>query len=98
MATQNPPVPRPGGNASQLNLSAVTVIKASPGTLYTVNVITAGSTTGKINDCKTTGAIAASNQSVTIPLAVGSYPFTFPHFSGMVFTPGTGMVASISYS
>ncbi len=91
--------PRPGGNASKLNLSATTVVKATPGTCYTVNVTTAGGTTGAIYDNNSTSAgNTAAHLIATIPEAVGTYTMTFPAFTGIVFVPGTSMVASIAYS
>jgi len=89
---------RPGGSHSKLNLSAATVIKATPGTVFRVNVTTAGTTAGSISDCLTTGAVAPANLIATIPDVVGQYDVTFPALVGIVFTPGTGMVASISYA
>ena len=91
--------PRPGGNASKLNVTAATVIKATPGTVYNVNVIVAGSTAGTVNDCATTGAAAAANQIATIPNAVGNYEVgPFPTFTGIVVVPGTGQTVAISFS
>lgn len=95
MAVQNPLGPRPGGNASALNLSASTVVKASPGTVWRVNVTTAGSTAGGIYDATTTSPTAGS--LIASIEAVGIYELVFPCANGIVFVPGTGMVASISY-
>jgi hypothetical protein len=101
---QNPLVPQylnnvltGKGNKSALNVSAATVIKAAPGRICKVNVTTAGSTNGTISDVLTTGAVAAANLVISIPDTVGSYDVDFPCLVGIVFTPGTGMVASISY-
>lgn len=41
---------------------------------------------------------AASNLIASVPNAVGIYEVDFPYQSGLVFTPGTGMVASVSYT
>lgn len=88
---------RPGGTTSKLNLSASTVVKATRGTVYSVNVTTAGSTTGSIHDCTTVGAVSAANLISVIPVGVGPNYVPFPALAGIVFVPGTGMVASISY-
>ena len=50
------------------NITAATVVKATPGTIMTVSVIVPGSAVGSVNDCATTGAAAASNQLATIPM------------------------------
>jgi hypothetical protein len=85
------------GKSSALNVSVATVIKAAPGRICKVNVTTAGSTNGTISDVLTTGAVAAANEVAVIPDTVGMYDVDFPCAVGIVFTPGTGMVASISY-
>ncbi len=42
--------PRPGGGHSSLEISDSTVVKASPGTLFALNVTTAGTTVGYASD------------------------------------------------
>lgn len=95
---QYPYVQRVGGNANVLNITAAAVIKAKPGTIFNVSVTTAGTTTGKVNDTTTTGGVAAANLVASIPNTVGVYPMNFPCSSGIVITPGTGQVISVSYS
>lgn len=97
MAVQNPIGPRPGGSLSALNLSAATVVKASPGTVFRVVVNTAGSTAGGIYDAATTSGNTAANRVATIE-AAGVYDLSFPCANGILFEPGSGMVASVSYS
>ena len=94
---QNPIGPRPGGSASALNLTAATVVKASPGTVYRVVVNTAGSTAGGIYDAATTSGNTAANLIASIE-AAGVYDLTFPCTTGILFEPGTAMVASVSYA
>lgn len=94
---QNPLVPRYGGNASALNITAATVVKASPGTVFTITVNTAGAA-GAVHDCLTTGAAAAANLVFEIPAVVGIYTLTFPCFVGIVVSPGAAQVVSIAYS
>lgn len=95
---QYPIVPRPGGSASVLNITAAAVVKASPGTLYNISVVTAGSAAGSANDCATTGAAAAANKIFSIPNTVGSYVLTWPCATGIVVTPGTGQVLSVAFA
>ena len=100
---QYPIVPAPGGNATKLNVTTATVVKAFPGIVYRVVVNTAatGGTFG-VYDALTTGTAAASN---AIFVAAASWPaagtvlyLEFPCSTGIVVNPGTGGVVSISYS
>lgn len=95
---QYPIFPRQGGDKSNLNVTAATVVKATPGTVWTVNVTTAGSAPGTVHDVATTGAAAAANLVAEIPNTVGTYTLTFPCLTGIVVTPGTGQVVSVAYS
>jgi|HubBroStandDraft_6_1064221.scaffolds.fasta_scaffold629306_2 hypothetical protein len=79
------------------NISAATVVKATPGTLLTVQVITAGSAPGTINDVPTTGGAVAANQIGTIPNQVGVTQYGVPFLTGLVIVPGSGQVVSVSF-
>jgi len=94
----NPYFPRPGGNANLLNITAAAVVKATPGTIYNVSVTTAGSAPGAVHDVATVGAAAAANLVASIPNTVGNYSLIFPCATGIVVTPGTGQVLSVSYN
>ncbi len=86
------------GSASALNkTTGASVIKATPGRVCRVYVNTAGSTPGQVNDCSTTGAVAAANLIGAIPNVVGPYVFDWPCAVGIVLTVGTGQVVSISF-
>ena len=85
------------GSASKLNLTASTVIKATPGRICKVIVNTAGSAPGSINDVATTGAAAAGNLIFNVPNTVGIYDVDFPAATGLVYVLGTGQVVSVSY-
>ncbi len=96
MPNQTPYVPRP--TSTKLDITAQTVVKASPGKLFTVSVTTAGSTAGTVNDSATVAGIAAANLVGSFE-AVGVYPFyDWPCAAGIVITPGTGQVLSVSFS
>lgn len=86
------------GAKNSYNVSAATVLKTAPGRVYTVNVVTAGSTVGSLNDSATLGGVAAANLMAHIPNTVGTYSLQFPYFTGLVVTPGTGQVLSINWS
>lgn len=95
---QNPIVPRPGGNASHLNISAETVVKAFPGTVFTVVVTTAGSAAGAVYDAATTSGDVAANLVATLPNTVGVYNLSFPCANGILVVPGTAQVVSVAYA
>ena len=84
------------------NITAATVVKATPGTIMTVSVIVPGSAVGSVNDCATTGAAAASNQLATIPMipdtANGVIEFNNGAcVAGIVVVPGSGMTVAAEY-
>lgn len=94
----NPLTPGPGGSNSALNISTATVVKASPGILFTINVNTAGSAAGTASDVAATADVAAANLIFEIPNTVGIYKLSWPCLVGIVITPGTGQVVSVAYS
>lgn len=83
--------------ATALNVSANTLVKAGAGRIAKVNVTTAGSAAGTINDSDTVANAAAANLIFSIPNTVGSYSIEFPVFLGLVVKPGTGQIVSVSY-
>lgn len=96
-----------GGNNSALQITAATVIKATPGTLFRVCVQAPGTTSGAltINDCATTGTASAANQIISIPfgsLSAGMViPLEWPCKVGIVISavPGAGSPTySVSFS
>lgn len=95
---QNPIVPAPGGNASRLNVTAATVVKATPGTVFTVSVTTAGSAAGAVYDAAATSGNTAANLVATLPNTVGVYSLTFPCSKGILVVPGTAQVVSVAYA
>jgi len=80
------------------NLSASTVVKATAGRVARVSVIVAGSGAGTINDVATTGGAATANEIASIPNTLGVYDIDMPCTTGIVFVPGSGMTAVVSYS
>jgi hypothetical protein len=93
-----PLTPTPSAGSATLNITAPTVVKASPGRISKVAVIVAGSATGTVNDCLTTGAAAVANQVGVIPTTVGSSTFDWPCAVGIVIVPGTGQTLSVSFN
>lgn len=92
-----PNAPTPYGNFTWLDISAATVVKATSGVIVMVNVITAGTGAGTVNDVATTGGAAVTNQVATIPDVVGSYAVNMPCATGIVVVPGSGQVVSVSF-
>lgn len=100
---QNPIAPRPGGSQSALNVSAPTVVKATPGTLVRITVLTAA-TAGTFGayDAATTGSAATANAIVQYASgypAVGSVIYLqWPCNTGIVVNPGTGGAVSVAFA
>lgn len=93
--------PGPGGSRSVLNITTTTVVKATPGVLYRVVVVTPPTAAGGIYDSATTTGLGASNliDSIGTGLAA-SYVFdlVWPCEVGITINPGTGGVISVSYT
>ena len=96
--------PLEGGTKAVYNIPTKTVIKASPGVIYRVLVVTAPSTAGGIYDSATSGGTSAANRIDTISTGgqagTPAYNFTlnWPCANGITIDPGTGGVVSVSYS
>lgn len=93
--------PQPGGARSTLNVTATTVIKASPGTLYRVVVVKPPTAAGGIYDSATTSGLGASNLIDAIGTGLAaSYVFSleWPCQNGITINPGTGGVMSVSWT
>lgn len=80
-------------------ITAATVVKAVPGTVYSVLVTVAGSTAGAVYDANTTGGAVAANKVASIPDTAGSVVVVnWPCASGILLVPGTGQTLSIAYT
>jgi hypothetical protein len=96
--------PQPGGNSTVLNITAAGVIKASPGTVFTITVAAAGSAgVLTLNDATTTGAASAANTIMSVPFgsinAGDPITLSWPCLVGIVVSAvTTGGVFAISYS
>ena len=84
------------GQSDYANISAATVVKASPGRVASVSITTAGSASGVIYDGATTGA--TSRPVWIIPNTVGEAFVNFPMSYGILVVPGSGQVVAVSYS
>lgn len=88
-----------GSETSVYNITVATVIKATAGVVGKISCIVAGSTTGTLNDCATTGAVATSNEIAIIPLAVTTSPllYDWTTSTGIVVVPGTGQTLAVTF-
>lgn len=100
MSTRYPLVPRYGGTSSVLNITTTTVVKAKPGTLFTISVITPPTAAGGAYDATTTGGAVAANQIIDIQTGGQALPLRldWPCANGIVINPGTGGVVSVAYA
>lgn len=91
------------GTKNALNITAATVVKATPGRVAVCNV--SGTVTGNafaIYDAATTGSTASSNlvyQSITAPAIGTQITLDFPCLTGIVVVPSNSALAvAISYT
>jgi hypothetical protein len=93
------------GTATRLNITAATVVKASPGRICRVFCLGANGASGAltINDCATTGAATAANQIFSIAFGgtvVGTiFALDFPCLVGITVSavPTGGTQFAISF-
>lgn len=86
-----------GGTSSLLAASGAAAInvKATPGRIMTVNVITASGVIA-VYDAATAGAAGATNEIASIPATVGVYRMNFPAASGITVNPNNSVI-SVAY-
>ena len=80
------------------NITAATVVKASPGYAAAVSVIVAGSAAGAVYDSAATTGNSAANQIAVIPNTVGVITLRWPTDYGFTVVPGTGQTLAVSYA
>jgi len=84
------------GNSTFASISVTTLVSSQPGRIARVSITTAGTTTGNIYDANATGV--TTKPIFTIPNTIGIIEVNLPVSSGVVVTPGTGQVVTVSYS
>lgn len=77
-------------------ISTATVVRVGAGRVAMVSVTTAGSTNGTIYDANQTGVTTAP--IYTIPNTIGVVFVNLPVTNGIVVSPGTSQVVTVSYS
>lgn len=96
---QYPLVPVQGGTATTLSITAATVIKSSPGRVFTVSVVVDGSAAGGVYDNTATTGNTAANQIGVVPNTAGVINYNaMPTANGIVVVPGTGQTLAVSWS
>jgi len=86
-----------GGRFSRYNISTPTQVITRPGRLWKVSVITAAATASTVDDVNN-GTANIANRILTIPAnATGSFDLEWPCASGILITPGAGVVLSCSF-
>jgi hypothetical protein len=86
----------PGGVSAANNLTGPQVIKAAPGVCVTITSISGTALT--LNDCATTGAVAATNEFYSATLTAGQVVvLNWPCAVGIVASAVTGTF-SIAFS
>lgn len=86
------------GKSRLLNITAATVVKATPGRIVKVQVLVAGTTVGTINDLAVATGAAVANQVATIPNTVGPFDISMVCTTGILVVPGTGQTVAVSYN
>lgn len=79
-------------------ITAATVIKPNPGTVYSVLVVVAGSAAGSVYDANTTAGNTAANKIASIPDTAGVVQVNWPCASGILVVPGTGQTLSVAFA
>jgi len=84
------------GQSNSAAISATTLVRNGTARLCTVSITTAGSTNGTIYD---SNDVASTLRPIyTIPNTIGIVQVNMPMGYGIVVTPGTGQVVTVSYS
>ena len=88
----------PAGSHSQLNITAATLVTASQGWVFGVEVITAPTAAGGVYDSATVAGAAIANQMAQITTTdVHVNLEGKPFFNGLVINPGTGGVVAVYF-
>ena len=86
-----------GSISTALNITAATVVKATPGRCVCISVLVAGSA-GAAYDSASTAGTSAANKFFTIPAAVGVSWIDWPCSTGIVVQPGSGQTVAVSFA
>lgn len=84
------------GNRSSTAISAPTVVSTGQGRLAQISVVSAGSTVGAAYDA--TSSSATTGMIASIPNSLGVFTVNIPTSNGIVISPGTDQIVTVSYS
>jgi len=91
--------PQVGAIFSMPNIVTPTLLKASPGTLFAIVVVAAGSQAGAFYDCNSIAAASSLTQVSPIPTTGGPlFLFEWPCQYGIVVIPGAGQVLAAKWA
>ena len=90
---------------SALNITTITLVKAGPGGVFGISVLSGTAIGGTVNDCTGTGAAAASNQVAAIPAGANvagaptqMLPVPLFCLNGIVVVPPAGGAVSVFFA
>lgn len=86
------------GSVNSGEISTTKYFKTQYGWVARISVIVAGSTTGMIYDANSVAGAVTGNRLYVIQNTVGIQSVMLPVNNGIVVTPGTGMILTISYN
>lgn len=95
-----PNAPTPQGSESWLNITAATVVKATPGVVVSIAVVATSTTVGAIYDATSTSGNTAANQVGVIPAVTGGGNYVIGALcaSGIVIAPGSGQTVAVFFT
>lgn len=96
-ASPFPNAPTPQGSESWLNITAATVVKATPGVAVSACVVVAGSAAGAVYDATSTSGNTAANQVGVLPTTAGNVALNALCATGIVVAPGTGQTIALFF-
>lgn len=86
------------GKQSALEIAASTLLKSGSGWAARVSIIVAGSAAGALYDSATVAGAVNGVRLALVQNTAGFQDIKMPFQNGLVFIPGTGMTATVSYS
>lgn len=83
--------------SSTISAGSNTLVVSGSGRLINFIVLTAGSANGTVYDTTNTSSPPAADEMVVIPQTLGVFPIGAIFTNGLVVTPGTGQVITVTY-
>jgi hypothetical protein len=86
------------GKTNSGEISTTTNLSAATSRIATVSVIVAGSTPGTVYDANSISNAVVGTRLFIIPNTVGVTFLNMPIVNGLVVSPGSGQIVTVSYS